>query len=287
MAAGSSLRVAAARRHIAGLAPHRHNPRFSHCVPHVRHHTTISSVNPTEVAHFGALASTWWDPHGPSRLLHLMNPLRHDFIGRCLASPPATRQDGLKYLDVGCGGGIFAESAARLPSTASVTAIDPTPEVLAVARAHARSDPSLSRKLTYLDSSIEDLPAPPAAGTYDVLTLFEVLEHVSAPAPFLASCLPHVRPGGWMVLSTISRSWASWATTKLLAEEVLGIVPRGTHEWAQYVNEDELRAWFARHALGWGSARSVGVVYVPGYGWRSVDGAQGWGNYFFGVRRDP
>src|SRR3954471_4191995 len=95
----------------------RSAPRFVHNQLQFRNHSTGSSVNPTEVSHFNALASTWWDPHGSSRLLHLMNPLRHDFIRTCHASqpvpPPAS---GLRYLDVGCGGGIFAESAARLGS---------------------------------------------------------------------------------------------------------------------------------------------------------------------------
>src|SRR3954463_12069998 len=106
----------------------RSAPRFVQ--NHFRPHSTSSSVNPTEVLHFNALASTWWDPNGSSRLLHLMNPLRHDFIQTCHASqpkPPPT--SNLRYLDIGCGGGIFAESAARLSSTGEVTAIDPSPEV--------------------------------------------------------------------------------------------------------------------------------------------------------------
>src|SRR3954454_15517349 len=93
-----------------------------------RYHTTKSSVNPTEISHFNALASTWWDPTGSSRLLHLMNPLRHDFIRTCHASQPTPPPQSLRYLDIGCGGGIFAESAARLQSTMAVTAIDPSPE---------------------------------------------------------------------------------------------------------------------------------------------------------------
>ena len=95
--------------------------------------TPSSSVSASEVAHFSRLASSWWDPHGPSRLLHLMNPLRHDFIRACLSSSSA-EPSSYSYLDVGCGGGIFACSAARLPSTSTVTAIDPTPECIAVAQ---------------------------------------------------------------------------------------------------------------------------------------------------------
>lgn len=256
---------------------------------HVRYNSTTSSVNATEVNHFNTLASTWWDPHGPSRLLHLMNPLRHDFIASCLSSQakPAP-SSGLRYLDIGCGGGIFAESAARLPSTSSVTAIDPSTDVLTIAKAHARQDPFFqqSGRLQYLNKSIEDLPVPRSINEqYDILTLFEVIEHINSPSPFLNSCLPFVKPGGWVVMSTIARTWTSWLTTKVVAEDVVRLVPRGTHEWSKYVNEEELRAWFEKKQ-GWGGTRSMGVIYLPGLGWREVNGSEKWGNYFFGVRKD-
>jgi len=248
-----------------------------------------SSVNPTETTHFSALASSWWDPHGPSRILHLMNPLRHDFISRCRSSAPSSSSTDLRYLDIGCGGGIFAESAARLRTTRSVTAIDPTPSVIDVARAHQRRDPLLLEpgRLTYLNKAIEDLPVPSPASTtegVDVLSLFEVIEHIRSPAPFLEQCLQHVKPGGWFVLSTISRTWTSWFTTKVMAEDVMRVVPRGTHDWAQYINAAEMQAW-AKKQRGWGDVRIMGVIYVPGLGWREVNGSEGWGNYFLGMRR--
>ncbi|KUJ21904.1 ubiquinone biosynthesis O-methyltransferase [Mollisia scopiformis] len=246
-----------------------------------------SSVNPEEVSHFNALASTWWDPHGSSRLLHLMNPLRHDFIRTCHASQPdAPLRSGLKYLDIGCGGGIFAESAARLGSTGSVTAIDPSSEVLAVAKGHARRDPGLKDKLTYLNTSIEGLPLLTSAEEqYDLLSLFEVIEHITHPAEFLDKCTPFVKPGGWIVMSTIARTWMSWFTTKLVAEDLARIVPRGTHDWEKYINEEELRAHFLRER-GWNSPRVMGVVYVPGLGWKEVSSSERVGNYFFGIRKD-
>ncbi|OAA61065.1 3-demethylubiquinone-9 3-methyltransferase [Niveomyces insectorum RCEF 264] len=279
--------------------------------------SSSSSVSPDEVAHFNALASTWWDPYGPSRLLHQMNPLRHDFIRTCVqqddASPSPSpspssssvssvtdaRQLPRHYLDVGCGGGIFAESAARLPTTMSVTAIDPSAAVLAVARAHAQRDPVLQQRLQYRQAAIEDLSnsssSSDAAATarYDVVTLFEVLEHVATdPATFLAQCGRLVRPGGWLVLSTMARTWASWLTTVLVAEDVLGIVPRGTHDWRKYVNADELRAYFApgapaAAATTWQRATFQGVMYVPGLGWQVVPGGEQLGNYFFGIQKAP
>jgi ubiquinone biosynthesis O-methyltransferase len=216
----------------------------------------------------------------------------------------ASAQGTLHLLDIGCGGGIFAESAARLPTTASVTAIDPSPELLKIAEAHKRRDPALvaGGKLTYLNMGIEALAARQASNAaanasdgagssaapakYDVVTIFEVLEHVSHPSTFLAQVLPHVKPGGWIVVSTIARTWASWVVTKLVAEDIVGIVPRGTHEWSKYINEEELRAWFGARE-GWGSPRAMGVVYVPGLGWREVPGSEGVGNYFFAVRKMP
>ncbi|KAF2021042.1 hexaprenyldihydroxybenzoate methyltransferase mitochondrial precursor [Aaosphaeria arxii CBS 175.79] len=249
-----------------------------------------SSVDPSEVSHFNALASSWWDPHGPSRLLHLMNPLRHEFISRCRLRTPGLDTEKLRYLDIGCGGGIFAESAARLPNTKSVTAIDPTPEVLKVAELHKKRDPALQApgKLTYLNASIESLPKPesPSDG-YDVVSVFEVLEHVNEPAPFLEQVMQQVKPGGWLVMSTIARTWTSWMVTNVMAEDVLGIVPKGTHDWSKYVNEAELRDWLTKK--GWGkngAMKTMGVMYVPGLGWKEVTGSEGWGNYFIGVRKD-
>lgn len=195
------------------------------------------------------------------------------------------RHDQRTYLDIGCGGGIFAESAARLPNTKIVTAIDPTPECITVAKQHQRTDPALADKLQYLHTDIESLPLPntPSQGA-DIVSLFEVIEHVQRPTAFLQSCMQHVKPGGWFVLSTISRTWTSWLTTKVVAEYALGLVPKGTHDWSQYINAEEMHAW-ARRQPGWGDVRAMGVVYVPGFGWQEVTGSEHWGNYFFAIRR--
>jgi polyprenyldihydroxybenzoate methyltransferase / 3-demethylubiquinol 3-O-methyltransferase len=232
-----------------------------------------------------------------------MNPLRHTFIASCLASRTRSPdRGGLRYLDIGCGGGIFAESAARLPHTSAVTGVDPTPSIIHVARSHQRTDPALrAPKLTYLSTAVEDLPVPAAEDEKaDVLTLFEVLEHIDHPAAFLESCIRHVKKdGGWIIGSTIARSPLSYLTTKLIAEApVVGLVPSGTHDWDKYINPEELRGWFERRSEEsrsdrgmenrvdkWGSFISQGVVYVPGFGWRMVGGAEGFGNYFFGILR--
>lgn len=220
-----------------------------------------------------------------------MNPPRHDFIRQCLNSHIREPGKKLRYLDVGSGGGIFAESAARLPNTHSVTAIDPSPEVVSVAKRHQRQDPLLLEqgRLSYRNCSIEELPLPTSAETaVDVLTVFEVIEHIRQPAPFLQACLKHIKPGGWLIGSTIARTNTSWFTTKLMAEDVLGVVPRGTHDWNQYIQPHELRAWARTQPdldaefQGW---QVMGVVYVPGMGWKEIPSSEDWGNYFFGVRK--
>lgn len=249
------------------------------------------SVNSAEVSHFNALASSWWDPQGSSRLLHLMNPLRHKFIRQCRRDELQDASKKLRFLDVGCGGGIFAESAARLPNTQSVTATDPSPEVIAVAQKHQRLDPLLleNGRLEYQNTAIEGLSTSGLPDTgYDIVTLFEVIEHIRKPSPFLQSCLKQLKPGGWLIGSTIARTNTSWFTTKLMAEDVLRLVPRGTHEWNQYIQPNELREWaYTQPELdvggqGW---QVMGVVYVPGLGWKEVSGSESWGNYFFAMQK--
>ena len=204
-----------------------------------------------------------------------MNPLRHDFIRTCLPPTPSPPHPHISYLDIGCGGGIFATSAARLPTTQTVTAIDPTPPVITIAQTHQRRDPALSPpRLTYLNCAIEDLPS--SVQKVDIITLFEVLEHISSPSAFLHSCAKHLKPGGWIIGSTIARSWTSFLTTKVIAEmPLLGVVPRGTHDWGKYINPDELKGWFEKE--GWEEWRTRGVVYLPAVGWRVRGGERGMG----------
>ncbi|PKY02665.1 ubiquinone biosynthesis O-methyltransferase [Aspergillus campestris IBT 28561] len=283
-----------------------------------RAHSTVSA---NELSHFSALASSWWDPQGPSRVLHLMNPLRHDFIASCLAqgTPPVTSTENntgkevgnantLKYLDIGCGGGIFAESLARTinPASkstthtraASITALDPSSTLVQIARDHARTDPIVAEHLrngtfTYKNCTLEDhvssssssspspspsspsqspsptptqSPSIPPTNQYDVVTLFEVIEHIdntsptSNPTTFLTDCLRLVRPGGWLIGSTISRTLTSYLINQVIAEAPwpVGVVPRGTHDWAKFVNPEELEAW-VQEALMRGADRGVTV----------------------------
>lgn len=226
-----------------------------------------------------------------------MNPFRFDFMQGLFEQDLAQGADAKRsYLDIGCGGGIFASACARHPRTTSVTAIDPTPACIAVAQAHQRQDPAIQPpKLTYLNTALEDLPTSEDGGKqlFDVITLFEVLEHVSSPSAFLDNAAQHLKPGGWLVGSTIARSPVSYITTKLIAEApVVGVVPPGTHNWDQYINPDELQGWFEANgddsgAVQWGPFNKRGVIYVPALGWKVVPGSESYGNYFFGVQKLP
>lgn len=254
-----------------------------------------------------------------------MNPLRHDFIRSCVSSTPTGSVQELgnggkyTYLDIGCGGGIFASSAARLPSTASVTAIDPTPEVIKVAKLHQRSDPLLSQsgRLQYLNCAIEDLDAHitqelgQTKSQYDFVTVFEVIEHISKPSAFLRVALSHLKPGGWLIGSTIARHPLSYLTTKIVAEAPwpIGVVPAGTHDWDKYINPSEISGWFTKENTPrdvkkvdnitvdkpleqdvetkgkFGEVKIEGCIYLPILGWKFVNGSQDYGNYFFGVQK--
>ncbi|KAK2796569.1 hypothetical protein FQN50_009514 [Emmonsiellopsis sp. PD_5] len=339
--------TASAARNLSLLLRHapRSTVRFHNSILINRAHSTSSSVSPDELTHFSSLASSWWDPLGPSRILHLMNPLRHEFIAECLAesfpkqkmqtstntsNTDIDQDQGLAYLDIGCGGGIFAESLARtIPSPTqslslspvtharSILAIDPSPTMIKIATNHARADPHvyshlLSKAFRYENTTLEALVAaatptttshpntpntPPTPTSppekFNIITLFEVLEHVepnstSSPRSFLHQALSLLQPGGWLVGSTIARTWPAYVVNQVIAEAPwpVGVVPRGTHEWGKFVNPEELRGWVG---AGAGSERRrwkcVGAMYFPGVGWRMVPGAERWGNYFWAVQR--
>lgn len=210
---------------------------------------SAQNADPKELAKFAAIAQTWWDPLGPSRPLHELNPFRLRYVERCAGLA------GKRVLDVGCGGGILAESMAR--AGAHVLGIDLAEAVLEVARLHA-----LEAKIAveYRAISAEDLALErPAA--FDVVTCMEMLEHVPDPAAMLSQLAKLTRPGGDVIVSTLNRNPRSFAVAILGAEYIARVLPRGTHEYLKFIRPSELARWgrAARLEL----ADLTGITYNP------------------------
>lgn len=194
--------------------------------------SAAGNADPAEVARFDALASRWWDPAGEMRLLHLMNPVRAGWIAA------RTRLAGARALDVGCGAGLLTEALVRAGAT--VTGIDLAAESLAVARLHAAGEGLAG--VGYRQATVEEVAAADA-GAFDVVTCLEVLEHLPDPAGAVAACAAALRPGGDAFFSTINRNARAWLVAVLGAEYVLGVVPRGTHDYVRFVRPSELDRW--------------------------------------------
>ncbi len=207
------------------------------------------NVDDAEIAKFEALASRWWDPAGDFRSLHEINPLRLDYIRQ-----RATLK-GSSVLDIGCGGGILAESMAV--NGARVTGIDMAERTLAVARLHqAESGTNVDYHRTTAESF-----AGEHANDFDVVTCLEMLEHVPEPMKVVASCAELVRPGGDVFFSTINRNPKSFLFAIVGAEYLLRLLPAGTHVYEKFIRPSELEAW-ARHA-GLELRGSIGLHYSP------------------------
>jgi 2-polyprenyl-6-hydroxyphenyl methylase/3-demethylubiquinone-9 3-methyltransferase len=210
---------------------------------------TTDNVDPGEIAKFESLASRWWDPDGEFRPLHEINPLRLDYVDRHAAL------DGKTVLDVGCGGGILAESMAA--RGAQVTGIDLGEAPLSVAKLHKHES---EVDVTYRKVSAEEL-ADETPGGFDIVTCMEMLEHVPEPASVVAACATLLKSGGKVFFSTINRTPKGFAFAIVGAEYLLRLLPRGTHEYARFIRPSELDEW-GREA-GLNLAGSTGMHYNP------------------------
>lgn len=207
------------------------------------------NVDANELEKFSSRAEEWWDPNGAFRTLHAINPLRLDYVLRHAAL------EGVKLLDVGCGGGIFAEAAAA--AGAQVTGIDLAPASIDIARAHAAES---GLEIHYECIAVDDLAAG-QAGTFDVVTCFEMLEHVPRPDEIVAACAAALRPGGSAFFSTINRNPKSFLLAIVTAEHLLRMIPRGTHEYVKLIQPSELAAWC--RAAGLDVDDLTGLHYNP------------------------
>jgi 2-polyprenyl-6-hydroxyphenyl methylase/3-demethylubiquinone-9 3-methyltransferase len=207
------------------------------------------NVDPEELAKFEKLASRWWDPTSEFRPLHEINPLRLDWI-----DARAPLKDRL-VLDIGCGGGILAESMAA--RGAHVTGIDLGEAPLAVARLHLKES---GRQVEYRKIAAEDL-ARERPGAFDVVTCLEMLEHVPDPASTVEACALLVKPGGRVFFSTLNRNPKSWLFAIVGAEYVLQLLPRGTHDYMKFIRPSELER-MCRHA-GLRIREYTGLHYNP------------------------
>lgn len=207
------------------------------------------NVDPAEIRKFEALASRWWDPNSEFKPLHDINPLRLNYL--CRQVDPV----GLTALDVGCGGGIFAESMARLG--ARVTGIDLAEAPLAVARLHLLES---GLDIDYRHQDAEDL-ARTAPASFDIVSCLEMLEHVPDPASTVRACHALVKPGGWVMFSTINRNPKAYLFAIVGAEYVLRLLPRGTHDYDKFIKPSELAGW-ARVA-GLQLVDQIGMGYNP------------------------
>ena len=207
------------------------------------------NIDQNEVNKFAAIADRWWDPTGDFKPLHVINPLRANYINE--KSP----LNGLKALDVGCGGGLLAE--ALHDRGAEVTAIDVTQANIEVAKLHA-----LNRGLVidYRVITAEEL-AESQPESFDVVACLEVIEHVPDPGQLIAACSKLLKPGGQMFLSTLNRNPRSFITAIVGAEYIFNVLPKGTHEWSKFIKPAELEKYMRQAQVN--LLESKGMFYNP------------------------
>jgi 2-polyprenyl-6-hydroxyphenyl methylase/3-demethylubiquinone-9 3-methyltransferase len=239
--------------------------------------TAQSTIDPQEIAKFEAMAAEWWDLEGKFKPLHMLNPCRLDYITSQIAAEFARDLDqpkpfeGLRILDIGCGGGLLCEPMARLGAT--VVGVDAAPRNIPVAQVHAEQS---GLTIDYRVGTAEDMAA--AGEQFDVVLNMEVVEHVADPLGYLTACRMLLKPGGLHICSTINRNPKSFAMAIVGAEWVMRWLPKGTHDWAKFITPDELfsllqkagldpvdRKGFQFNPINWSwrlSDRDLSVNYV-------------------------
>jgi 2-polyprenyl-6-hydroxyphenyl methylase/3-demethylubiquinone-9 3-methyltransferase len=211
------------------------------------------NFNQAELDKFNELAHRWWDPQGPQKALHALNPARLGYVAA------RTTLRGARVLDVGCGGGLLSEALAG--EGAEVTALDLAPDLLKIARLHGLES---GVKVDYRQMPVEALAAE-MPESFDAITCMEMLEHVPDPASVLRACATLLKPGGQLFLSTLNRTPAAFALAIVGAEYVARLLPKGTHRYQDFIRPSELAAWLREGGLQLEDVS--GLVYEP---WRNA-----------------
>jgi 2-polyprenyl-6-hydroxyphenyl methylase/3-demethylubiquinone-9 3-methyltransferase len=229
------------------------------------------NADPQELAKFSELAHRWWDPESEFRPLHQINPLRLDWINSLAPL------QGRRVLDVGCGGGILADSMAR--KGAQVLGIDLASKPLKVARLHAveAGTPSIEYREIAAEALAAEMP-----GQFDTVTCMEMLEHVPDPSSIVRACAELAKPGGWIFFSTINRNPKSFVFAIVAAEYMLKLLPQGTHEYARFIRPSELAHWCRDAGLALLSTRGMEYNPLTSRYWLSADVSV---NYLFACRK--
>jgi 2-polyprenyl-6-hydroxyphenyl methylase/3-demethylubiquinone-9 3-methyltransferase len=219
-----------------------------------------NTVDPAEVARFSAMAAEWWDPQGKFRPLHKFNPVRLGYIkekvtARFERDPKSLRPfEGLRFLDIGCGGGLLSEPMCRLG--ADMVSADASAENIKTASVHAAEQ---GLTIDYRATTAEALAE--AGEQFDVILNMEVIEHVADRDAFLACCAAMLKPGGLIFVATLNRSPKAFGLAIVGAEYILGWLPRGTHDWSKFITPAEMKA--ALTASGLTLTEETGVSYNP------------------------
>ncbi len=203
----------------------------------------------TELDKFNALANRWWDPEGPQKALHALNPARLGYVR------DRTTLRGARVLDVGCGAGLLSEALAR--EGAQVTAIDLAPDLIKIAKLHRlESGVEVDYRLTPVEALADEMPAG-----FDAIVCMEMLEHVPDPGAIIAACATLLKPGGRLFLSTLNRTPAAFALAIVGAEYVARLLPKGTHQYRDFIKPSELGAWLRAADLELEDVS--GLIYDP------------------------